>query len=79
MAAGPTIGFSVPDSVLSTTLANYKPKLEDNIFKANPLMYWLAGRYQQEAGLPEALQGSRGKKRVIEGGSSIVIPKLALA
>lgn len=74
MSAGPTIGFSVPDSVLSTTLANYRPTLEDNIFKANPLFYWLAGRYQREAGLPEALQGARGQKKMLSGGSSIVIP-----
>jgi len=51
--------FSVPDSVLSTTLANYKEKLEDNIFKTIPLYHKLY---------------SDGKKRTLSGGDSIVVP-----
>ena len=29
------------DSLLSTTLANYRPQLTDNIFTARPLTYFL--------------------------------------
>jgi len=53
------ITFSVPDSVLSTTLANYKGTMEDEIFKAIPLYYKL---YET------------GNKRTISGGESIVVP-----
>lgn len=65
------LSFNVPDSVLSTTLANYRPTLEDNIFKANPLLYWLAGQYPA---VPNAQNQSRGQKKTLPGGESIVIP-----
>lgn len=63
--------FSVPDSVLSTTLANYSKTMQDNIFRANPLMYWLIGQYPEVAG--ESVT-SRGQLKVLDGGESIVEP-----
>lgn len=63
--------FSVPDSVLSTTLANYRDTLEDNIFRANPLFYYLVGRYPDVAGNSVR---SKGQKKVLDGGESIVVP-----
>ena len=51
--------FSVPDSILSTTLANYRKTMEDNVFEGIPLFYKL---YQD------------GNKKVLSGGESIVIP-----
>jgi len=51
--------FSVPDSVLSSTLANYREKFEDNIMKSIPLYYKL---YES------------GKKETVSGGESIVVP-----
>ena len=51
--------FAIPDSVLSTTLANYRTTLEDNIFKSDPVY----------AKLKE-----QGSIRKIGGGESIVIP-----
>jgi len=63
--------FAVPDSVLSTTLANYAPTLADNIFKANPLFYWMVGKYPMVAG--QEIR-SRGQLRVLAGGESIVVP-----
>lgn len=47
------------DDVLSTTLQNYLPKLEDNIFSARPLVFFL-----KEA----------GQVRSTGGGSKIVLP-----
>ena len=47
------------DSILSTTLMNYRSKLYDNIFNANPFFYWLH---------------ANGRKRVEDGGERIVIP-----
>lgn len=40
------------DALLSTTLANYRNKLEDNVFTARPLTYWLSdkGRIRMESG-----------------------------
>lgn len=40
------------DALLSTTLANYRDKLEDNVFTARPLTYWLSdkGRIRMESG-----------------------------
>jgi hypothetical protein len=40
------------DALLSTTLANYRDKLTDNVFTARPLTYWLSekGRIQTETG-----------------------------
>lgn len=49
------------DALLSTTLRNYKPKLEDNIFRQLPLLYWL---------------NSKGRKRTLDGGLQIVVPLL---
>jgi len=50
------------DTILSTTLYNYRDTLEDNIFKANPFAYWLQqeGRFEKE-----------------DGGAKIVVPLLA--
>ena len=49
------------DALLSTTLRNYKPKLEDNIFRQLPLLFWL---------------NSKGRKRTLDGGMQIVVPLL---
>lgn len=40
------------DALLSTTLANYRDKLTDNVFTARPLTYWLMdkGRIRTESG-----------------------------
>ena len=40
------------DALLSTTLANYRDKLTDNVFTARPLTYWLSdkGRIRTESG-----------------------------
>lgn len=48
-------------SVLSTTLQNYRPKLEDNIFKKLPLFYYM---YE------------KGRKRMEDGGERIIVPLL---
>lgn len=63
--------FNVPDSVLSSTLANYSKTLQDNIFRANPLIYWLVGQYPEVVG--EKIE-SRGQLRLLDGGESIVQP-----
>lgn len=47
------------DTILATTLNNHLPKLEDNIFTARPLAYFL-----KEA----------GQIRTIDGGAKIVLP-----
>jgi hypothetical protein len=47
------------DALLTTTLSAYRKKLEDNIFKANPLFYWLD-------------KGGRKKKQ--DGGFQILVP-----
>ena len=47
------------DSILSTTLMNYRNKLYDNIFNACPFFYWLH---------------ASGRKKVEDGGERIVIP-----
>lgn len=49
------------DAILSTTLNAYRKKLEDNIFRANPLFAWLYGK---------------GKKETQTGGNKIVVPLL---
>lgn len=45
-------GNSNFDALLSTTLANYRDKLTDNVFTARPLTYWLSdkGRIRTESG-----------------------------
>lgn len=47
------------DSLLSTTLANYRPQLTDNIFTARPLTYFLT---------------DKGRIRMQDGGTKIVEP-----
>lgn len=49
------------DAILSTTLNAYRPKLEENIFRANPLWAWLMGK---------------GRKKMQTGGVKIVVPLL---
>lgn len=53
------------DALLTTTLANYRNTLYDNIFDTYPLLSWLNGK------LGTALRGS-SVKRVVGGGESIV-------
>lgn len=53
------------DALLSTTLANYREKLIDNIFDVYPTLSWLNGK------LGEALRGNK-RLRVLDGGESIV-------
>lgn len=67
------LSFSVPDSVLSTTLANYQKTLQDNIFKNNVLMYWLSGKGVAAGGIPVSGSDSLMK---LDGGESIVVPLL---
>ena len=47
------------DSILSTTLMNYRKQLYDNIFNACPFFYWMH---------------AAGRKRIEDGGERIVIP-----
>lgn len=47
------------DALLSTTMQAYRPKMEDNIFLANPLWYWL---------------NRQGKKKMQNGGTSLLVP-----
>jgi len=47
------------DALLSTTLANYRPQLTDNIFTARPLTYFLM---------------DKGRIRMVDGGTKIVEP-----
>ena len=54
MAANPNF-----DSLLSTTLDNYRKTIEDNIFNATPLLYWLK---------------QKNRKTVLNGGAKIIIP-----
>lgn len=54
MAANPNF-----DSLLSTTLDNYRKTIEDNVFNAMPLLYWLK---------------QKSRKIVLNGGAKIVIP-----
>lgn len=49
------------DSILSTTLNNYRITLEDNIFNAVPLLYWLK---------------KKNRKVTLNGGAKIVVPVL---
>lgn len=56
------------DALLSTTLANYRDKLTDNVFTARPLTYWLMdkGRIQTETG------GTKIVEQLIYGQNSTV-------
>lgn len=47
------------DALLSTTLANYRAQLTDNVFTARPLTYWLT---------------DKGRIRMVNGGTKIVEP-----
>jgi hypothetical protein len=53
------------DAVLTTTLANYQKKLEEQIFDDYPLLSWMNGK------LGTAMRGS-SVKRPLDGGESIV-------
>ena len=56
------------DALLSTTLANYRDKLTDNVFTARPLTYWLSdkGRIRTESG------GTKIVEQLIYGQNSTV-------
>jgi hypothetical protein len=56
------------DALLSTTLANYRDKLTDNVFTARPLTYWLSdkSRIQTESG------GTKIVEQLIYGQNSTV-------
>ena len=56
------------NELLSTTLANYRDKLTDNVFTARPLTYWLMdkGRIQTETG------GTKIVEQLIYGQNSTV-------
>jgi len=47
------------DAILTTTLANYRDQLTDNVFSARPLTYHLM---------------NKGRIRMLNGGSKIVEP-----
>ncbi len=49
------------DTLLSTTLGNYKDSLEDNIFNSMPLLYWLK---------------NKKRKVSLNGGDKIIVPLL---
>ena len=51
--------------MLTTTLANYRKKLIDNIFDVYPTLSWLNGK------LGEAMRGDK-RLRVLDDGESIV-------
>lgn len=68
-----SLTYSVPEVVLSTALQNARKKIEDNIFRANPLAMWLVGKYPD---VPNSQSTARGQKMSLDGGESIVIPLL---
>lgn len=47
------------DSIASTTLQNYQPKLQDNIYKKLPFFFWMM---------------EKGSKMTVDGGRTIVVP-----
>lgn len=47
------------DSIASTTLQNYQPQLQDNIYKKLPFFYWMM---------------EKGSKLTVDGGRTIVVP-----
>jgi len=57
------------DTILSTTMNKYRRKLEDNIFRANPLMYWLqeGGRLDKEDGGAKLIVPVMGVKSTAVG------------
>lgn len=54
-----TVGNANYDAILSTTLANYRKTLEDNVFTSRPLIAWLK---------------RKDKIRMVDGGAKIVQP-----
>jgi len=65
------------DALLTTTLANYRRKLQDNIFDWYPALSWLVGRLGNTlrgAGPHTGQDAPRGKERLrkLDGGESIV-------
>ena len=63
--------FSVPDEVLSTSFANYSKTMTDNIYRANPITYFLRGQQPTVAG---QVVKNKGNLKVLSGGESIVEP-----
>ena len=59
------LGYGAINSLLTTTLANFKKQIEDQIFDVYPLLSWLNGK------LGIAIRG-KTVKRVLSGGESIV-------
>jgi hypothetical protein len=53
------VAFADFDAVVATTLKNYLPKLEDNVFSARPLVFFLK---------------QAGQIRAVSGGTQIVLP-----
>lgn len=49
------------DAVLSTTLASYRKTIENNIFNAMPLLFWMK---------------KKKRKTILDGGSKIIVPIL---
>lgn len=68
------LSFNQPDSILSTTLANYQKTLQDNVYKANPLLWFLIGKTPETPGQNQVQGYTRGQLKVIDGGESIVVP-----
>jgi len=62
------------DAVLTTTLANYRDKLYDNIFTHYPYLSWLNGSLGDVMRTDRAKNddGEREVKRVVSGGETIV-------
>lgn len=54
-----TVGFTSYDSLLATTLNNYRTTLENNVFQARPMLNWLK---------------SKNRIKTYNGGARIVIP-----
>lgn len=53
------------DAILTTTLANYRKKMIDNVFDEYPTLSWLNGK------LGEAMRGEK-RLRLLDGGETIV-------
>lgn len=59
MPATPTIAIETFDALISTTLRNYAPKLEDNVFTKRAFLNWLK---------------SKDRVKNKDGGTAIVVP-----
>lgn len=68
-----SLAFSQPDSILSTTLANYSKTLQENIFRSNVLLFFLSGKTPETPGQDAT---GRSKLVLLSGGESIVRPLL---